>query len=369
MTPASPAAGVVLRLEEEGGRIVARLSGELVVGALPGPAERGAARRAAAVDVSGVRRLDTAGAWLVRELAPGGAVEGATPVQTRLLDLVRDHERPAARTTPRRRSLAGAVTALGAAVHARAGEAAGAVSFLGRVVAGLGALAVRPRRLRLTSLVHHMEEAGLAAVPIVALMGFLIGVVLAFQGAVQLRQFGAEIFVVDLIAISVLRELGILLTAIIVAGRSGAAFTAALGSMKMREEVDAIRTLGLDPVEVLVVPRVLALLLVLPLLGFLASVMGLVGGALMAWVELGVDPGLFRSRLGETVAASHALVGLVKAPVFALIVGVTGCHNGLRVGGDAESLGRLTSRSVVTAIFLVIVADAAFSVAFALMGV
>jgi phospholipid/cholesterol/gamma-HCH transport system permease protein len=261
------------------------------------------------------------------------------------------------------------VTALGAAVHARAGEVAGAVSFLGRVIAGLVRVGFRPRTLRLTALVHHMEAAGLAAVPIVALMGFLIGVVLAFQGAVQLAQFGAEIFVVELIAISVLRELGILLTAIIVAGRSGAAFTAALGSMKMREEVDAIRTLGLDPVEVLVVPRVLALLIVLPLLGFVASLMGLLGGGLMAWVELGVDPAVFRARLGETVAASHALVGLVKAPVFALVIGVTGCHMGLRVGGDAESLGRLTSASVVAAIFLVIVADAVFSVAFALMGV
>lgn len=164
--------------------------------------------------------------------------------------------------------------------------------------------------------------------PIVAPMGFLIGVVFAFQGAVQPRRFGAEILVVDLIAVSVLRGLGILLTAIVVAGRPGAALTAAPGSMRMRGELDACRVLGLDPVGVLVVPRVLAFLIVLPLPGFVASVMGLLGGALMAWTELGVDPAVFRGRLGETVAASHAVVGLVEAPVLAPIVGVTGCHQG-----------------------------------------
>jgi phospholipid/cholesterol/gamma-HCH transport system permease protein len=193
-------------------------------------------------------------------------------------------------------------------------------------------------------------------------------VVLAYQGATQLRQFGAEVFVVDLIAVSVLRELGILLTAIIVAGRTGAAFTAAIGSMKMREEIDAMRTLGLDPVAVLVLPRVLALLIALPLLGLVANVMGLLGGAVMAWVELGVSPGMFRARLLEGVDISNAVVGVLKAPVFALIIGVVGCFEGMRVGGNAESLGRRTSVSVVTAIFLVILADALFSIFFSVVG-
>lgn len=366
----APRARVALDAGADGGRGVARLSGDLVATGLPDPAARAAARGAAVVDLSAVRRLDTAGAWLALDLAgEGGEIRGASPAQARLLALVRAHRRPAPEAAPRHPSPRRALEGLGSAVLARGAEAARATAFLGRVVVALAGLARRPRALRLTSLVHHMGEAGLAAVPIVALMGFLIGVVLAFQGAVQLRQFGAEIFVVDLIAISVLRELGILLTAIIVAGRSGAAFTASLGSMKMREEVDALRTLGLDPVEVLVLPRILALVIVLPLLGFVASLAGLLGGALMAWIELGVSPALFRSRLAEAVSASHALVGLVKAPVFALIVGVTGCHQGLSVGGDAESLGRMTSASVVAAIFLVIVADAAFSVVFAVIGV
>ena len=223
--------------------------------------------------------------------------------------------------------------------------------------------------MRWTPLVHHMQATGLDAVPIVSLMAFLIGVVLAFQGAVQLRQFGAEVFVVELIAISILRELGILLTAIIVAGRSGAAFTSAIGSMKMREEIDAMRTLGLDPVEVLVVPRVLALIITLPILGFVADMAGLIGGALMAWVELGVSPGAFRTRLNETVGVWNYAIGLIKAPFFALIIGIVGCHQGFAVEGNAESLGRLTSRSVVISIFSVILADAVFSVFFSLVGV
>jgi phospholipid/cholesterol/gamma-HCH transport system permease protein len=200
-------------------------------------------------------------------------------------------------------------------------------------------------------------------------MAFLIGIVLAFQGATQLRQFGAEIFVVDLIAISVLRELGILLTAIIVAGRSASAFTAAIGSMKMREEIDAMRTLGLDPIGVLVVPRVLALILTLPILGFVADMMGLIGGAAMSWVELGVSPGMFRARLLDSTDVWHFVTGLIKAPFFALIIGLIGCYEGMKVGGDAESLGRNTSASVVLAIFLVIVMDALFSIFFALVGV
>jgi phospholipid/cholesterol/gamma-HCH transport system permease protein len=244
----------------------------------------------------------------------------------------------------------------------------GGLAFFGRVLVLAAALPGHPRRLRLTSTVHHLRETGLTAIPIVTLMAFLIGVVLAFQGAAQLTQFGAQVFVVDLIAISVLRELGVLLTAIIVAGRSGAAFTAALGSMKMREEVDALRTLGLDPIAVLALPRILALVIALPLLTVAADVAGLVGGMAMSWIELGVTPGMFLVRM-EEVDASHYLAGLVKAPVFALIIGLTGCWFGFQVGSDAESLGRMTSRAVVVAIFLVIVADAAFSILFAVLGV
>jgi phospholipid/cholesterol/gamma-HCH transport system permease protein len=236
-------------------------------------------------------------------------------------------------------------------------------------MAALAGTVVRPWRLRLTALVHHMQDAGLNAVPIVALMAFLIGVVLAFQGAAQLRQFGAEVFVVDLITISVLRELGILLTAIIVAGRTASAYTAAIGSMKMREEIDAMRTLGLDPIEVLVLPRVVALVIMLPALGFIANIAGLTGGALMSWIELGISPGLFVARLLESANEWNFLVGMIKAPFFALIIGIVGCHEGMQVEKSAESLGRLTSKSVVVAIFVVIVVNALFSIFFVQVGV
>jgi len=245
----------------------------------------------------------------------------------------------------------------------------GMTGYLGIFLSRLARLALRPRQFRLTALVHHCEDVGVRAVPIVALMGFLIGVVLAFQGAVQLRQFGAEVFVVDLISVSILRELGILLTAIIVAGRTASAFTAAIGSMKMREEIDAMRTLGLDTASVLFVPRILALLLMLPILGLIANVSGLVGGALMSWIELGISPEMFRVRLLEGDNVNHLGVGLVKAPVFAIIIGVVGCYCGMQVKGNADSLGQQTSRSVVAAIFLVIVADALFSIFFSELGV
>jgi phospholipid/cholesterol/gamma-HCH transport system permease protein len=200
-------------------------------------------------------------------------------------------------------------------------------------------------------------------------MCFLIGVVLGYQGAAQLSQFGAEVFVVDLISISILRELGVLLTAIIVAGRSASAFTSSIGSMKIGEEIDAMRTLGLDPIEVLVVPRLIAMLLMLPALAFIGNLLGILGGGLMAWVSLGISPPVFVGRLLEVTEARQFLVGMVKAPFFAVIIAVVGCFEGMKVEKDAASLGRRTSISVVLAIFLVIVVNALFSVFFAVAGV
>jgi phospholipid/cholesterol/gamma-HCH transport system permease protein len=214
-----------------------------------------------------------------------------------------------------------------------------------------------------------MQEAGFNAVPIVGLMCFLIGVVLGYQGAAQLSQFGAEVFVVDLISISILRELGVLLTAIIVAGRSASAFTSAIGSMKMREEIDAMRTLGLDPVEVLVVPRLIAMLIMLPVLTFIGNILGLVGGGVMAWVELGLSPAVFVTRLLDVTELRHFLVGMSKAPFFAVIIAVVGCFEGMKVEMDAASLGRRTSISVVLAIFLVIVVNALFSIFFVVVDI
>ena len=243
------------------------------------------------------------------------------------------------------------------------------LEFLGLTLHRMAMTAVRPWRLRGTSLVAQIEEVGFKALPIVALMGFLIGVVLAFQGAAQLRQFGAEVFVVDLIAISILRELGIMLTAIIVAGRSGSAFTASIGSMKIREELDAMRTLGLDPIEVLVLPRVLALVISLPILGFVANLSGLFGGALMSWIELGISPGMFITRFGEGTDVWHLLVGMIKAPFFAVIIGVVACWQATLVGGSSESVGQRTTIAVVQSIFLVIATDAIFSIFFSELGI
>jgi phospholipid/cholesterol/gamma-HCH transport system permease protein len=368
-----------ITIEQASGELVVGFAGRVVIAAIESmerDLEGLAAEGVVAIDLRNVEALDTAGAWLVtrleRRLAAEGhqvRLEGASPAQAALLETVRQINPEAAPEAPARHDLVEWLDGVGRATVAGFGVFVEMLGFLGVVLVRQATTLVRPRRWRVTSLVYHMQEVGLNAVPIVALMAFLIGIVLAFQGSSQLRQFGAEVFVVDLIAISLLRELGILLTAIIVAGRSASAFTAAIGSMKLNEEVDAMRALGLDPVEVLVLPRVMALVLMLPILGLVADLAGLVGGALMSWLELGISPGMFRIRLVENTEARHYLVGIAKAPFFAVIIGVTGCYQGLKVESSAESLGRLTSKSVVMAIFMVIVVDALFSIFFAAMGV
>ena len=328
------------------------------------------------IGMSGIDRLDTAGAWAIatlqQRIEDAGChteTHGADPSYADLLKTVTAAlpKIPDRKVTPP--TWTDRLENVGRAVASGGVFAMELCGYLGLFLARLGRAFIHPREFRLTALVHHCQEVGLRAVPIVALMAFLIGVVLAFQGSAQLRQFGAEVFVVDLIAISILRELGILLTAIIVAGRTASAFTAAIGSMKMREEIDAMRTLGIDPAMALFVPRILALFLMLPILGLIANITGLLGGAIMSWVELGISPAMFRTRLIEGTDISHVMVGMVKAPVFALIIGVVGCHAGMKVGSNAESLGRMTSSAVVTAIFAVIVADALFSIFFAQLGV
>lgn len=338
--------------------------------------ERVESDAAQVIDLSGLTRFDTAGAWMLtrhrrdREAA-GGAVTlaGTSPEMDDLLDTVAEAWPEPDEAPVEQRSLRGFVEGVGRGVMGGLSFLAALVGFFGIFLHRMLRILRHPGEFRLTSLVHHCEEVGFKAVPIVSLMAFLIGVVLAFQGSAQLRQFGAEVFVVDLIAISILRELGILLTSIIVAGRTASAFTAAIGSMKMREEIDAMRTLGIDPAMALFVPRILALLLMLPILGLIANIAGLFGGALMAWIDLGISPEMFRIRLVEGTAITHVFVGLVKAPVFALIIGVVGCHAGMQVRSNAESLGQMTSNAVVTAIFAVIVADAVFSIFFARIGI
>lgn len=328
------------------------------------------------LDLSGLTALDTAGALLLNRLAERlrgqghkVAIVGARPDLCTLLKEVQRAARRKVPAAPAYKPGWDLLERTGRATVAGGRVAADLLNFLGLVtVTGLR-LMTMPHRFRLKPFVFHLEQVGLNAMPIVGLLSFLIGVVLAFQGADQLRQFGAEIFVVNLLGISILREIGVLMTAIIVAGRSGSAFTAQIGTMKVNQEVDALRTLGLDPVELLVVPRLLSLIVALPLLAFFASAMGLLGGALMSYFSLGVNFGQFLTQLQLAVEPSTLFVGLVKAPVFAVVIALVGCYEGLRVSGSAESVGLLTTRSVVVSIFLVIVLDALFSVLFSFLGI
>lgn len=326
-----------------------------------------------ALDLADVTRLDTSAAYAIARAEDsathGFSLTGLTHDTEALLNTVRRALPKPDTATPKPKKLVDHVESLGRTMVDAGRFMAELLGYLGLFLHRLARMVIHPSEFRLTALVHHCQEVGVKAVPIVALMSFLIGIVLAFQGSTQLRQFGAEVFVVDLIAVSILRELGILLTAIIVAGRTASAFTAAIGSMKMREEIDAMRTLGIDPASALFVPRILALLLMLPILGMIANLSGLIGGALMSWVELGISPGMFQTRLVENTGIWHLLVGMIKAPFFALIIGIVGCHAGMQVGNNAESLGQKTSSSVVTAIFAVIVTDAIFSIFFAQVGV
>jgi phospholipid/cholesterol/gamma-HCH transport system permease protein len=322
-------------------------------------------RRAATFDLSHLTRLDTAGAWLIyrtgRSLERAGAkvtFAGATPAQSTLLAAVAKSD-----------LFTNLIVRMGAAVDEGLKTGRDLVAFFGLVLETLGKTLANPFRMRATSTVYHMEQTGLNAVPIVSLISFLIGAVLAYQGSEQLRRFGGEIFTVNLVGVSFLREVGILLTAIIVAGRSGSAFTAQIGSMKLREEIDAMRTLGLDPMEVLVLPRVVALLIMMPILGFVSAMMGLFGGGLVVWLELGMSPAMYIERVKEAVDVWDASVAFIKAPVFGLLIAMIGCFEGLKVEGSAESVGQRTTASVVEGIFTVIVVDAIFSIMFVKLGI
>lgn len=319
--------------------------------------------------------LDTAGALVIlRALERAGLrlqdveLKGMRDAHRALLDLVaerRDSETEKMRPDP---SLHALVERIGAATLSLARQTRELLGFVGLVLVTLGQVLLGRRRLRLTATVHHMEQTGLDAVPIVALLTFLVGAVVAFLGATVLADFGASIFTVELVAYSFLREFGVLLTAILLAGRSGSAFTAQIGSMKAREELDAIRTLGLDAIELLVIPRLLALLVMLPVLTFIAMIMGILGGGIVGVMVLDISPGMYLTRLNEMTEIRHFWVGMIKAPVFAFLVAIVGCLEGFKVEGSAESVGRHTTSSVVQAIFLVILFDALFAIFFMEIG-
>jgi phospholipid/cholesterol/gamma-HCH transport system permease protein len=322
-------------------------------------------------DMGGLTALDTAGACLIqrtrRDLESRGltvTLRDLRPPHAVLLDMVRVDA-----GVPLRPSVPSALERLGRRVWDRWLQVFRFLAFIGETGTVQAALLLRPRRMRWKALAHGVVEVGFNALPIVGLLSFLVGVVIAYQSAVQLRQYGANIYLADLVGLSMLRELAGLLTAIIVAGRSGSAFTAQIGTMQATEEVDALRTLGIAPVEVLVVPKVWALILALPLLTVFADALGVAGGMLMGSVVLGVSAPSFLDRFREAVSLTDFLVGVGKAPVFAVIITLVGCFQGFQVRGGAESVGRQTTISVVQGIFFVIVADAAFSVAFSWLGI
>jgi len=330
------------------------------------------------LDLAGIERLDTAGAWLVLRTeydlaARGNAVElhNLRASFTPLIDQVRGRGTgpPLPHPVPSHHTLLGFVARIGEVTLRLMRRGYAILGFFGLVMITLAQLVRHPRRLRLTATIVQMEHTGLNATPIVGLLSFLIGVVFAYQGADQLRRFGAEIYTVNLLGIAILRELGVLLTAIIVAGRSGSAFTAQIGTMQVNEEIDALRTLGLDPIEVLVMPRVLGLVLTLPLLVIYADFLGMLGGCLMSWSTLGISIPTFMDQLHSAIGQWTFWVGVIKAPFFAAIIALVGCYEGFNVERSADSVGRLTTQSVVESIFIVIVADAAFSIMFSLLRI
>lgn len=327
-------------------------------------------------DLGAVEALDTVGAWLLNrtgeELRGRGFDVELTNVPGSIAPLIERVGETGAPAPPAQRhppKLVQVLARVGAGTIGAVRFGYDLLGFFGLVVLRLGLVAAQPWRLRLTSTVRHLEETGLNALPIVGLISLLVGLVLAYQSVDQLRAFGAEIFMVNLVGVATLREMGILLTAIVVAGRSGSAFTAEIGTMKVNEEVDALSTLGLDAVEVLVLPRLIALVITLPLLTFFSDIMALLGGAIGGFLLIDLTLPQFLEQLSTAVTPTMFWVGMVKAPVFAFVIAMVGCFEGLRVTGSAESVGRLTTKSVVESIFLVIVLDALFSILFSVLEV
>ena len=369
--------------QREGDGVVLALSGEWRIAALTAiGAELGA------VPLAGAQRLqvqaadaqiDISAAWLLRDYLSRAeatgvrtSFSGAPPPALGLLNRTLAAHAPAGdelAASGEWLDAAAAVEGLGRQTVRTWQLVESALEFVGRVTMAALRAGVRPRRWRPTSITRHVYDTGITAIPIVALIGFLISVILAYMGAQQLRKFGADIFVVDLVTVGVLRELGVLLTAIIVAGRSGSAFAAEIGAMRLNEEVDALQAIGVDPMEVLVLPRVLGLVIALPLLTVISDFVGLIGGGLLCHELLGMPLAQYLNRANEAIASTTFWVGVVKAPVFAVLIALAGTWCGMRVRGSSRDLGRLTTLAVVQAIFFVILADALFAVLFMEMNI
>jgi phospholipid/cholesterol/gamma-HCH transport system permease protein len=362
-------------VKDEAGRSRVRIHGRWTVAEAASQRAQAGTRpdgsRDCTFDAAGIEALDLSGAWqlwcLEQDFRSAGARIAWEPARPQLLAFI-DRTAEAPPAEPQQgapeAALEGALRGVGeAAVRARDG-ALDVLGFVGVVTTGVGRIAGSVKRLRLPSVIRHVYETGLTAVPIVSLIAFLIAVIVAYIGAQQLRKFGGEVFVVDLVTVSVLRELGVLLTAIIVAGRSGSAFAAEIGAMKLNDEVDALRAMGMDPVEVLVLPRILGLVIALPALTIVADAMGLAGGAILSWYLVDIPFGQYVDRVQGSISDYTFWVGVIKAPVFAVLIALVGTLRGMQVRESSRELGRLTTVAVVQSIFLVILADALFAVIF-----
>ncbi len=326
------------------------------------------------IDISGLADLDTLGAWLLERLSRRAGrqssveIVGLSPRYRNLIEQLHRVNLEARAEAATQNPLLGGLDKIGQATLRFGSDFVEFISMLGAVCHALGRVALHPQRFRFTSTVYHLFRVGWLAVPIMALITFLIGGIIAEQGIFHFRKFGADAYVVDMVGILVLREIGVLIVSIMSAGRSGSAYTAELGSMKMREEIDALRTMGFDPIEILILPRIVALVCALPILTFIGSIAALYGAGLVAWLYGGMSPAVFIARLKEAISITHFQVGMIKAPFMAVVIGVIACSEGLKVKGSAELLGLGTTASVVKSIFLVIVLDGLFAIFFASNG-
>jgi len=374
-------AGVLLSSEMRGDRIELNAAGSWTAeyaGAIEPQVEaatRTVTARNIAINITRIDYLDTYGAWLIERALRNWTTQGR---DARLVGLREDYrglfEKVHAGTQtlspapPRRNSIIATLESVGMTMAGVGGDLILLAQMIGSLMIAIKRVMLRPTTFRFTSMVHQLERVGWRAVPIVLLITVLIGAILAQQGIFHFRKFGADIYVIDMVGVLVLREIGVLIVCIMVAGRSGSSYTAELGAMRMREEVDALRTMGFDPIEVLILPRILALVIAVPILTFLGSMAALYGGGLVSWLYGGIQPEVFLTRLREAVTTTTFEVGMIKAPFMALVIGVVACVEGLQVQGSAESLGEKTTNSVVKSIFLVIVLDGVFAMFFASIG-